>query len=191
MVGYGVLAVVLGFGALAEVPLRLGIEALADGDTDRAADRFATARALRPWDLDVDTVVGHAYAAAATARTADAAERARRHATRALQRLPDSVEVRADLASAYEALGDFTTAARYLDEALRRDPYNTHLLLQRGVVAARANDPGTAERLFLRVADLRPDSPAPWRNLERLYREQQRAADTARAAARATELEGR
>jgi tetratricopeptide (TPR) repeat protein len=179
----GVAALAL-VGAVAEIPLRQAIVAVAQDDRTAAEDSFAAAGALRWWDPAVAARAGHAYAAAGTATGhAELLDRARRWLTAAGPEDRAPVPVLADLAGVLEAGGDLDNAAAVLDRALTRDPANPDLLLLRGVVAARQEQWSSAEELFESAARSAPDSPAPWENLVRVY-ELTGDADAATAAAR-------
>jgi len=155
------LTVVLAAAAVAEIPLRAGIVAM---------------------------TAGHAYAVAALAGQHGAAGAGTPWLRTALRWVPTSEQVRTDLAAVEEVQGNVAGAAALLDAALARDPDNPQLLLRRGVVAAELGADGPAERDFLLASRIDPLSPDPWSDLALLYGEEHRAADAARAAARAAGL---
>jgi tetratricopeptide (TPR) repeat protein len=177
-----VVAVGAALGAVAEVPLRQAVVALAAGDAASAEESFSTAQALRWWDPAVAVTAGHAYRVAATASGDDAVlQRAEHWLTTGGDRTSRPVSVLVDLGAVREARGELPAAAEALDAALDREPAHPESLLLRGVVAARQEDYDLAERLFRAAARSDPDSPAPWDNLARVYRATGRPAD-ARAA---------
>ena len=183
-VAVGLVAVVLAFAAVAEIPLRRSLEAMAAGDSATARAQLDTAARLRPWDHDIWLRGGHAATVAAQAGLIDPGL-AQSLLSRALATAPHSTEVRKDLALALELGGQQATAAALLDTALRDDPFDVDLMLQRGVLAAELHDYGTAEQMFLAVTRLRPEDPQPWQDLARLYDIQGRTSDAADAARQA------
>ncbi|HVB26611.1 MAG TPA: O-antigen ligase family protein [Mycobacteriales bacterium] len=182
------LTVVLAAAAVAEIPLRAGIVAMTEGRLAVAARDFRLALDLRPWDVEVALTAGHAYAVAALAGQHGAAGAGTPWLRTALRWVPTSEQVRTDLAAVEEVQGNVAGAAALLDAALARDPDNPQLLLRRGVVAAELGADGPAERDFLLASRIDPLSPDPWSDLALLYGEEHRAADAARAAARAAGL---
>ena len=158
--GFGVLAVVLGLAAVAEVPLRSGVLAVGRRESTEA---FGVAHLLRPWDPTNRLVEGHAYAAVAA--TGDQAAAAR------CLGLVDgrSFAQQADRASCEEVRGNLDGSAQLLTRVSGQDPTNALLLLRLGVVEAERHRYPQAEQLFTSAAQLTPTSPDPWRDLAQLY----------------------
>jgi tetratricopeptide (TPR) repeat protein len=184
-IGFG-LAGVFFLAAIAEIPLRHAIIDVSRGDIDGANRSFDAARALRPWDVDLPDVAAHAIVtyglASGDRRSVDAA-------ARWLDRVPGELrrdeQVALDVASLWEARGEYAAARSLLTEVLSRDRDNPAVLLQRGIVEAEAGWAEPAERDFLAAADVVPDDPGPWTNLAVLYQQQGRLADAAAARTRA------
>jgi O-antigen ligase/Flp pilus assembly protein TadD len=183
------LAVVLACAAVAEIPLREGVSALSSGRVQAAQRDFRVARALRPWDVEVNLTAGNAFASAASAGAGPQAARdALGWLQPALARVPGSEEVLEDLALAHEALGNYTPAIRLLDSAVATDRFNPLLLLRLGVLHAEARQLGPAAGYLLAAARLDPGSPTPWEDLALVYQEQGRPAAAAAARERAASL---
>lgn len=181
-------AIVLGAGAIAEIPLRSGIVAAGTGMATRANHDFMIARALRPWDVDLPLQAGHALIAAAGARhDADELSVGLRWLGRIPGSLKDDEQYRLDRASACELAGDFGCARATLDRALADDHDNPLILLRRGVVEAEQHDNAAAELDFTRAAEISPKSPEPWRDLAILYDQEgkQQQANAAQQQAQA------
>jgi Flp pilus assembly protein TadD len=183
------LAVVLAFAAVAEIPLREGVSALSSGRVEAAQRDFRVARALRPWDVEVNLTAGNAFASAASAGAdPQAARDALGWLQPALARVPGSEEVLEDRALAHEALGNYAPAIRLLDSAVATDRFNPLLLLRLGVLHAEARQLGPAAGYLLAAARLDPGSPTPWEDLALVYQEEGRPAAAAAARERAASL---
>jgi hypothetical protein len=178
LVGVSILLVA---AAVAEIPLRVGIEHLQHSQLSAGDRAFDAARVLRPWDVEVCLTAGHAFAVLATEGVPSAPQRATRWLSCSARSLPVSTWVMADRGAVAEADGNLGQARRELMRALRRDPYNPNLHLQVGIAAARTGDLAAAEAAFRSAAEYAPASPEPWANLVRLF-ELQGKADEARKA---------
>ena len=184
------LVVVLVFAALAEIPLRAAIVAMEKGRISRAQADFHAARLLRPWDVEVDLAAGHAFAADALGGDPAAVGYGLSWLEPVGSRVPGSEQYAEDLAALREAAGNYAAAAALLENALRRDANNPLILLRLGVLDAEQGKPDAAERAFLQVTRITPASPDPWQDLAVLYTKLGRTADSARANARARQLQG-
>jgi O-antigen ligase len=129
VIAFGCLALILAAGALAEIPLRSGIIALASGRLSGAETDFHLAEDLRPWDSGIPALAAHAYAALAQHGVPAAARPAASWSRLELADLPSSIQALEDSAAAAAAQGKHTRAAQLLTTALQGDPHNPRLLL--------------------------------------------------------------
>ncbi|MFC7491264.1 MULTISPECIES: O-antigen ligase family protein [unclassified Knoellia] len=185
--GSALVATLLTLGAVAEVPLRVGIDAVAAGDTTRADAHFTLATRLRVWTADdIALTALHAYAAAG--RNGDQALGA--HGITWVGRvglLSSSPAALGDAGSVSELAGNLAEADQHFAAARVLAPRDPVLTLRHGVVAAERGDLVRAERLFVEVTRTAPKSPDAWRNLAVLYG-LTGDAQQANAQARADEL---
>ncbi|GGY18629.1 tetratricopeptide repeat protein [Paludibacterium paludis] len=84
---------------------------------------------------------------------------------RALECLPDSPEVRNNLAVLLRQLGERTLAEQCLHEALALNPGYVDALGNLGNLYREAEDTGRAEQCFKAALALSPDNPVLWNNL--------------------------
>jgi len=126
---FGCLVLILGAGALAEIPLRSGIIALATGRSSGAETDFRLAEDLRPWDGGVPALAAHAYAALARHGVLVATRPAASWSRLELADFPNSIQAFEDSAAAAAAQGERPRAVRLLTAGLHRDPHNSRLLL--------------------------------------------------------------
>ena len=124
---FGALALVLSTAALAEIPLRSALVAAASGHFAAANEDFHIAEALRPWDLAIAAIAGHAYATLAGAGSANAARIGAGWSERDVAAFPHSVQALADAATLAAAGGERARSAALLARALRMDPNNPDL----------------------------------------------------------------
>jgi O-antigen ligase len=124
---FGALVLVLGAAALAEIPLRSALVAAASGHFVAANEDFRIAEALRPWDLAITAIAGHAYATLAGAGSSSAARFGVGWSERDVAAFPHSVQALADAATLAAAGGEHARAAALLARALRVDPNNPDL----------------------------------------------------------------
>lgn len=175
-VAAGLCVVVLFLAALAEIPLRVGVEDTATGDAAAASDAFSLAAALRPWDPEVPAAASYALAMAAeSGGQAALAQDALRFADRARTNLTSSVELATARAAALDALGRHDQALRALDAALVGAPGHPGLLNRRGVVEAELGDLAAAERDLRAALAAAPGDPSVQQNLARVLALRQRA----------------
>jgi O-antigen ligase len=113
--------------AVAEIPLRLGVEAAASDDFTRANEDFSLARDLTPWDGNVAAVATHAYAQLVRFGIPSAAAPGIRWSAKALQNYPSWVQALADAAALDAARGKRSTAATLFARARGLDPQNPEL----------------------------------------------------------------
>jgi len=124
---FGALALVLSAAALAEIPLRSALVAAASGHFVAANQDFRTAEALRPWDMAIAAIAGHAYATLAGDGSPSAARFGLGWSERDVAAFPHSVQALADAATLAAAGGEHARSAALLDRALRADPNNPDL----------------------------------------------------------------
>jgi len=186
--GSALVATLLTLGAVAEIPLRSGIDAVAGSDTTKADEAFTLAIRLRPWTADdISLIALHAYAAAG--RNGDRALGAHGNTwVRRVGLLSSSPGALGDAGSVSELTGDLAAADQHFAAARALAPHDPALTLRHGVVAAERGDLVRAERLFLEVTRTVPESPDAWRNLAVLHGLTGDAVQQANAQARADEL---
>ena len=83
----------------------------------------------------------------------------------ALQRVPESAAVRANLALLLQRAGRAQEAERYYRDALGREPDNAQIHLNFGVLLAAQRRPVEAELAYRRALAVCPQLPAAWSNL--------------------------
>jgi tetratricopeptide (TPR) repeat protein len=184
----GALVVVLAAAALAEVPLRSGIEAAASGRFAAADRDFDLARALRPWDADVAATAAHAYASLASDGIASAAGPGARWTADELRAYPRSIQALEDGAAIDFAAGHPQASAALLGRALRLEPANPDVRVDAGENALAERRYAAAIGYFADAAAVEPRNPAPWRGLAAAYRGAGRAVAAQRASERAAAL---
>lgn len=182
------LAIALLAAAAAEIPLRLGVQALERGQLARGDHYFSLAKDLRPWDVEVAMTAGHAYAVLALDGVRSAAPYGQVWLNAARAELPGNEQIETDLATVAESQGHLRLAQRILVSELRVDRFNPQLLLRYGVVAAEQHQYRLAGKTFLEVSRIDPTSPAPWKDLSVLYGKEGLSRSAARASAMARRL---
>ncbi len=123
------------------------------GQTGQAYDSATRALALSPDDPELR--IGHAIAALARQRYAEAAD----DLTRALDLDPNRADALILRATAWRNLGRIDAARTDIDAAAALDPDNADLLLERGIIRQRTGDLAGARADWQRAADLAPDTP--------------------------------
>jgi tetratricopeptide (TPR) repeat protein len=170
---------------------RDAVDALADGDTDRALDAATRATSLRPDELRLHLLEGRA--AIADERGTLVALAA---VDRALDRSPDDPIARLEQASLLVDRARATLVPEHIERARtavlelqQRDPHNAALWLLAGHAARLAGDTEAAESAWLRAEHLAPRSPAPAAALALMYLELSRTEEAADAAQRALAID--
>jgi hypothetical protein len=125
------LIAVLGASAVAEIPLREGINEAAAGHVRAASRRFAAAEGWRPWDIGVATLATHVFATLADRGIANGAAAGMPWVKKALAGDPRSAGVLADAVDIAEASHDDARALVLVSRALALDPRNPALLARR------------------------------------------------------------
>ena len=188
----GGLALVLGLAALAEVPLRTGIDDVASGRYAAANRSFDLAHSLRPWDHEIDATAGHALAVAADARTGAARHQlvalARPWVADELSAYPHSIEALEDQAALDQLSGDLAAAAAHLVTAAALDRLDPQVLLDEGIVAAQRHRDLAAIAALRESASILPSDPTTWQALAAAYHALGRDDLAAAARRRAAQL---
>ncbi len=123
------------------------------GAADQAYDSASRALALSPDDPELR--IGHAIAALARQRWAEAAD----DLTRALDLDPKRSDALILRATAERNLGQMDQARADIGAASGLDPDNPDLLLERGIIRQRLGDLAGARADWQRAAELAPDTP--------------------------------
>ena len=123
------------------------------GQDVQAYDSATRALALSPDDPELR--IGHAIAALARQRYAEAAD----DLTRALDLDPKRADALILRATAWRNLGRLDAARADIDAAAGLDPDNADLLLERGIIRQRTGDLAGARSDWSRAAELAPDTP--------------------------------
>jgi hypothetical protein len=129
--GVALLIAVLGTSAVAEIPLREGVNDAAAGHIRAASHRFEVAEGWRPWDVSVAALATHVFATLADRGIGSAAATGTPWASKALAGDPHSAGVLADAADIAEANHDNARARALVWRALALDPRNPTLLTRR------------------------------------------------------------
>ncbi|MCA9796638.1 MAG: tetratricopeptide repeat protein, partial [Candidatus Eremiobacteraeota bacterium] len=85
---------------------------------------------------------------------------------------PDYPNANYNLGRAYLALKQTESALTAFDEAVRQDPLNPRVLLERALAHEQADQPELAERDHLKVTNLAPDWLPGWQSLAELQMRQ-------------------
>ncbi len=184
----GALVVVFVAAALAELPLRSGIEAAASGRFAAADRDFDLARSLRPWDAGVAATAAHAYATLASDGIASAAGPGASWVADELSAYPRSIQALEDGAAIDFAAGQLSASSALLVRALRLEPANPDVRVDAGENALAQRRYAVAIGYLAEAAAVEPRNPAPWRGLAAAYRGEGRAAAAQRASERAAAL---
>ncbi len=187
-VALGVLVIVLGSAALAELPLRSAILATASGRFASANRDFHLAEALRPWDAGITATAAHAYATLASDGISTATRLGAPWAASELAAYPDSVQAFSDAATLDLAGRQPAAAMRLLSRALELDPENPDLQTEAARAALAQHQPAAAIRFLSRATALTRDDATVWRELSFAYTAAGLDRRAAIAARRAREL---
>lgn len=160
-----------GVGAVAELWMKTAATFAASGHIEQASRAFEHARALRPWDQDLDLLAGQAFASRAVEDDRAAAVAALRWGTFALQRNPESFEAATVLAIGQLGTGDVQTATATLDQLIARSPQTAEPHLLRGLARASSSDLPGAVTDLKRAAALTPKPQRAEAILAQLRRE--------------------
>jgi O-antigen ligase len=129
-----------GAAAIAEVPMKSGTDLSAGGNVLQATKAFEAAKALRPWDMDIDLLAAQAFAKQAVQGNGPAAVATRSWAGSATERNPPSAEALTSLAVGQLGTGDLTAARQTLDNLVERSPWTSEPYLLRGLAKASDQD---------------------------------------------------
>ncbi|NMM23536.1 MAG: hypothetical protein HHJ11_08555 [Phycicoccus sp.] len=182
-----VLGVVLLLAAIAEIPLRDGLRALAAGDGPAAVRSFGTAHTLRPWDAGLDAQIAHALIAEPSPEQFGSV--VDKYLNRARAAFPEDPWTLTDAGLYAGQTGRLTDALHNLDHAHRVAPNDAEIYLIRGQVRAKVNNTAGAIADLRASASLAPNNPMPLQVLADVYRQvgQTTLADAALAQASALE----
>jgi tetratricopeptide (TPR) repeat protein len=164
----GLLTICFLLASVAEVWLRLGDVAVAQGRLARADSAYNHARAFRPWDPDLPAQALHQFVADATAGNAAAIPYAKKWVT-GVGAVADDEQVRHNRAALLDAEADYAAALRLLTTQLRTDPYNPMFLTLRGVVEAQLSDYAGARRDLELSTRVDPSDAQAWHDLVIVY----------------------
>ena len=184
----GALVVLLAAAALAELPLRSGIDAAASDGFAAANRDFDLARSLRPWDGAVAATAAHAYATLASDGIASAAGPGARWAHDELSAYPRSLQALEDGAAIDFAAGRLPVAASLLARALRLEPANPDVHVDAGENALAEHRYAAAAGFFAAAAAIEPNDSAAWRGLAAADRAEGRTVAARLASERAAAL---
>lgn len=162
-------AILSGVAASAELPMKSGTELAAKGDIPLASKEFEQARALRPWDQDVDLLAAQAFAVRAVTGDTTAAAAAVIWASSAVERNPGSMEALTALAVGQLGTGDVEAAWKTLDRQIERSPWTSEPYLLRGLAKASGQDAAGAIADIERAAELTPKPERALSVLSELY----------------------
>ena len=123
------------------------------GQADQAYASATQALTLSPDDPDLR--IGHAIAAIARQRYAEAAD----DLTRALDLDPKRADALTLRATAWRNLGHIPEARADIDAAALSDPDNPEMLLERGIIRQRLGDLAGARTDWQRTTELAADTP--------------------------------
>jgi O-antigen ligase len=171
-VTFGLLAILLGAAALAEVPLRAAIAASSAGNFVLAKRDFDLAAALRPWDADIAATAAHVDATLAEAGITTIARAGTGWSSIALARDPHSIQALEDGATLAEASGNLGRASALLAQALAMQRDDPDLLIRAGILAVAQHEPAVALVRVRRAAALMPAQAVAWQALAMAYRGQ-------------------
>ncbi|YCK83071.1 O-antigen ligase family protein [Arthrobacter sp. D3-18] len=164
-----VAAIVAGFAASAEIPMKSGTDLAAAGDVPKATKEFEQAKTLRPWDQDIDLLAAQAFAVRAVKGDTTAAVAATTWARAAVERNPSSMEALTALAIGQLGTGDVPAAQKTLDTQIERSPWTSEPHLLRGLAKASGQDLEGAIADIERAAALTPKPERALNILSELY----------------------
>lgn len=189
-IGCALLAACFVAAAIAQVWLRLGDVAVAQGRLAVADHDFELARDLLPWDPDLPAGVLHQFVAVALAGDSSAVAYADQWVPRAADVAGDEqvVDYRATL---LEISGDAAGSEQLVAAELHIDPYNPMFLLLQGVDEAGLRNYAAAEASLVEATEVDPTDPNAWGDLAAVYKAEGQVSLSAQARARANQLGGR
>ena len=162
-------AIVAGVAASAELSMKSGTDLAAGGDIKKATKEFEQAKALRPWDQDIDLLAAQAFAVRAVTGDTTAAAAATTWARAAVERNPSSMEALTALAIGQLGTGDVPSARKTLDTQIERSPWTSEPHLLRGLAKASGQDMEGAIADIERAAALTPKPERALNILSELY----------------------
>lgn len=160
--------VVFAMSSAAEVALQDGIEQAARGDSAAAEADFDHAESLRPFDGDLAMLAAQTQAGLADDEVAGAAARAKRWATRSLDRTPDTYASGLALAVAQIHGRQLDAALRTLDRLVALYPTEPGARIQRGLARFGLGDVDGARSDLRRARALNPHNAVPRRLLRKI-----------------------
>ncbi|MFJ4264870.1 O-antigen ligase family protein [Paenarthrobacter nicotinovorans] len=158
-----------GAAAIAEVPMKSGTDLSAGGNVPQATKAFEAAKALRPWDMDIDLLAAQAFAKQAVQGNGPAAVATRSWAGSATERNPSSAETLTALAVGQLGTGDLPAARQTLDNLIERSPWTSEPYLLRGLAKASDQDLAGAIADVEHAAALTPKPGRALQLLSALY----------------------
>jgi len=169
--GASALACVVALGAVAgERDVGAGVRAAAAGDVDEAVAAFDSARAWRPWDVDLDMIAARALADEASAGDGRAAWATERYATLSLRRTPDTYQSQVALGVALLTQGRPGDAETVLAGAVADAPQRPAAFIQRGLARFGGFDVEGAREDLSRAVELDPRNRSTLRILRAIER---------------------
>ncbi|WP_253182680.1 O-antigen ligase family protein [Arthrobacter sp. SW1] len=174
--------------AVAEWPMKAGVQQAAAGSMDAANESFEAAYSSRNWDSDTALLAAQAFAGPAADGDQAAASFAIKWADQALQGTPHSFEAGLVLAIGQLNSGELDTARERLDELIRRAPFHEAPYIQRGIANFGLGNVDASIADLHKAAELSPRSDTPWTILARIYERIGNDAAAASALSRAVAL---
>lgn len=162
-------AILSGVAASAELPMKSGTDLSARGNIQQATKAFEAAKALRPWDQDVDLLAAQAFAVRAVQGDSPAADAAVTWASAAVERNRSSMEALSALAIGQLGTGDVEAAEKTLDRQIDRSPWTSEPYLLRGLAKANGQDMAGAIADVESAAALTPKPKRALSILSELY----------------------
>lgn len=132
------------------------------GDLDRALGSFATAHALRPWDVDIALTAASSLGGAAVDGIAGAIDPAAEWAQRAVGALPNSARAQYVAGMTSSVRGDTARALEHLERAAELSPADPRIQHELGVAHFVSGDAAAARPALERAVELAPYSKASW-----------------------------
>jgi tetratricopeptide (TPR) repeat protein len=162
-------ATALTVSAVAELPLRAGVDAASRGDVRAADQAFTMTQGLRPWDADTALIAAESYAGAADRGSTAAAQRAVNWGLRARDALPMSLRAAKAVAVGQQYSGDFEQAATTLTGAAKLAPTDPEVFHRLGAIQAALGRESQAEANLRWAAELDPTQAGVWQSLVSLF----------------------